>query len=62
MKDEVTQLVDRLVGKLLHPCVSVIRQSPTEQTTPATLAKAFESVRLSFKPEPSGELPHAHRP
>ena len=62
MKDEVTQLVDRLVGKLLHPCVSVIRQSPTEQTTPATLAKAFESVRLSFKPEPSGELPRARRP
>ena len=57
IKEDVTQLVDRLVGKLLHPCVCAIRQGATaaataaDQTMPASLAKAFESVRFNFKPQ-----------
>jgi glutamyl-tRNA reductase len=46
-REEVAQLVDRLVGKLLHPCVSAIRQGTSEPAT-ATLARAFESMRVSF--------------
>jgi glutamyl-tRNA reductase len=52
-REEVAQLVDRLVAKLLHPCVSAIRQGTTE-AAPVTLAKAFESMRLSFGARDSG--------
>jgi glutamyl-tRNA reductase len=50
-RDEVAQLVDRLVGKLLHPCVAAIRQGSTEPAT-ATLPRAFESLRLNFATRP----------
>jgi hypothetical protein len=42
----VAQLVDRLVGKLLHPCVSAIR----EGTAQARLSEVLETERLSFAP------------
>jgi glutamyl-tRNA reductase len=45
-RDEVAQLVDRLVGKLLHPCVSAIR----EGTAQARLSEVLETERLSFAP------------
>jgi len=40
-KDEVAQLVDRLVGKLLHPCVSAIRQGTS--LPPQHVGGVFES-------------------
>ncbi len=33
-KDEVAQLVDRLVGKLLHPCVAAIREGTNNNVDP----------------------------
>jgi len=44
---EVTQLVDRLVGKLMHPCVSAVRQQSMSASA-ATLAEAFHTTRMSF--------------
>jgi glutamyl-tRNA reductase len=58
-REEVAQLVDRLVGKLLHPCVAAIRQGSTEPAT-ATLPKAFESLRISFSSRPNLEPALAH--
>jgi glutamyl-tRNA reductase len=57
-RDEVAQLVDRLVGKLLHPCVSAIRQG-TSEPAPATLSKAFESMRVSFGTRATGTMESA---
>jgi glutamyl-tRNA reductase len=46
-KDAVEQLADRLVAKLMHPCVSTMRQESMASSA-ATLAEAFRAVRLSF--------------
>jgi glutamyl-tRNA reductase len=46
-QDEVAQLVDRLVGKLLHPCVSAIREGTASAGT-AHVGDVLESGRLSF--------------
>jgi glutamyl-tRNA reductase len=46
-RDEVAQLVVRLVGKLLHPCVSAIREG-TAKVAPARLSEVLETERLSF--------------
>jgi glutamyl-tRNA reductase len=46
-KDEVAQLVDRLVGKLLHPCVSAIREG-TANAGAAHVGDVLEESRLSF--------------
>ena len=40
-RDEVRQLVDRLVGKFLHPCLATIRSG-------TDLVQAFRAMRLSF--------------
>ena len=45
-RDAVNQLVDRLVGKLMHPCVSAARQGSA-----TTLADAFRATRISFSPD-----------
>jgi len=46
-KDEVEQLVDRLVGKLLHPCVAAIRQG-TQQAPPNRLPEVLKGEGLLF--------------
>ena len=47
-QDEVTQLVDRLVGKLLHPCVSAIRQGT--QSPPRRIFAGSSKARRSRSP------------
>lgn len=47
-KDEVQQLVDRLIGKFLHPCVATIR-AQSHTTTSTQLAEGFRSLRLTFE-------------
>jgi glutamyl-tRNA reductase len=46
-QSEVSQLVDRVVGKLMHPCVSAVRQQSMAESA-VTLAEAFHTTRLSF--------------
>lgn len=53
-RGQVSELVDRLVGKFLHPCVATIRQGAAEMSS-ATLAEAFHSMRLSFEAK-SGQV------
>jgi glutamyl-tRNA reductase len=52
-KDEVTQLVDRLVGKLLHPCVSAIRQGTS--LPPQHVRGVFETETLTLSGAPALE-------
>ena len=47
----VEQLADRLVGKLMHPCVRAVRQYRSFDSA-ETLADAFHGVRLGFAPTP----------
>jgi glutamyl-tRNA reductase len=51
-RDAVGQLVERLVGKLMHPCVSTMRGeggvAPGAGRTAEMLAEAFHATRLSF--------------
>jgi glutamyl-tRNA reductase len=53
-KDEVAQLVDRLVGKLLHPCVSAIRDG-TASAGPAHVGDLLENSRFTFAPSAVAE-------
>ena len=46
-QDAVTQLADRLVAKLMHPCVATVRQEASFDSA-AALADAFHDTRLSF--------------
>ncbi|MGE5609523.1 MAG: glutamyl-tRNA reductase [Bacillota bacterium] len=46
-KQAVQQLVDRVVGKLMHPCVSAVRQTSMTESA-ATLAAAFRATRMGF--------------
>jgi len=46
-REAVEQLADRLVSKLMHPCVSAVRR-PSFTDSAATLAEAFRATRLSF--------------
>jgi glutamyl-tRNA reductase len=47
-REEVVQLVDRLVGKFLHPCLATIRSG-------ADLAEAFRALRLNFETQKGGQ-------
>ena len=46
-RDAVTQLADRLVAKLMHPCVATVRKDVSFDSA-AALADAFHDTRLSF--------------
>jgi glutamyl-tRNA reductase len=46
-RDAVRQLADRLVGKLMHPCVATVRRESSFDSA-AALADAFRDTRLSF--------------
>ena len=46
-RDAVTELADRLVGKLMHPCVAAVRREASFDSA-AALADAFHDTRLSF--------------
>jgi glutamyl-tRNA reductase len=55
-RDQVHQLVDRLVGKLLHPCVSAIRERGSgkvddDVASEHPLVSAFQAMRLNFGPD-----------
>jgi glutamyl-tRNA reductase len=56
-REQVHQLVDRLVGKLLHPCVSAIRArggtvtADDRVTSDDSLVSAFRAMRLNFAPD-----------
>ena len=43
----VTQLAERIVAKLMHPCVCTVRQHSTSDSV-AALAEAFHGTRLNF--------------
>lgn len=43
----VEQLADRIVNKLMHPCVCTVRQHSTSDSV-AALAEAFHGTRLNF--------------
>jgi glutamyl-tRNA reductase len=47
-KEEVAQLVDRLVGKLLHPCVSAIRERAASATSNG-IEEELDEQRLIFQ-------------
>jgi glutamyl-tRNA reductase len=48
-RDAVEQLADRLVAKLMHPCVRTMRESLVTQNNAAeALAEAFHSTRTSM--------------
>jgi glutamyl-tRNA reductase len=53
-QEEVRQLVDRLVGKFLHPCLATIRSG-------TDLAEAFRAMRLSFEAQKRGQECPPHR-
>jgi len=57
-KGEVSQLVDRVVGKLMHPCVSAVRHESMAESA-GTLADAFHSTRMSFDGANSGGKPQS---
>ena len=46
-RDAVAELADRLVGKLMHPCVATVRREASFNSA-AALADAFRDTRLSF--------------
>ena len=46
-RDAVSQLADRLVAKLMHPCVATVRREASFDSA-AALADAFRDTRLSF--------------
>lgn len=46
-RDAVTQLAERIVGKLMHPCVTSLRQAATGGSALA-LVEAFRATRMSF--------------
>ena len=46
-REAVEMLADRIVAKLMHPCVSTVRQHSTAPAG-AALAEAFHGARLSF--------------
>jgi glutamyl-tRNA reductase len=50
-QDEVTQLVDRLVGKLLHPCVSAIRQGTSPPATHIRGVFEGQAIAVAGAPE-----------
>jgi glutamyl-tRNA reductase len=58
-REGVTQLVDRLVAKFMHPCVSAIRQGAGEGAESGTLVQAFRAMRLTFTGEGRGGCTHA---
>lgn len=47
-KDEVAQLVDRLVGKLLHPCVGAIRERAASVSS-KDITEELDEQRLIFQ-------------
>jgi len=47
-RDAVAQLAERLVAKLMHPCVSTMRQQAAS-SPPTALADAFRALRLGFE-------------
>jgi len=49
-KDEVSQLVDRLVGKLMHACVAALRERAAN-VSPDGMAGEFENLHLTFATE-----------
>jgi glutamyl-tRNA reductase len=51
-KQAVSQLADRLVGKLMHPCVCAVRQP--NRFDGAVLAEAFHGVRIGFDSRTAG--------
>ena len=46
-REAVGQLADRIVGKLMHPCVATVRRGGSFDSA-AALADAFHDTRLSF--------------
>jgi glutamyl-tRNA reductase len=51
-KEAVSQLADRLVGKLMHPCVCAVRQQ--NRFDGSVLAEAFHGVRIGFASHTAG--------
>jgi glutamyl-tRNA reductase len=47
-KEAVEQLADRLVAKLMHPCVSTVRREALSESA-THLAAAFHSTRMDFE-------------
>ena len=52
-REAVEQLADRLVGKLMHPCVCTVRQQKMTNSA-AILAEAFRATRMSFDMKEGG--------
>ncbi len=46
-RDAVEQLADRLVAKLMHPCVSAVRRQSMSESA-SMLAEAFHTTRIAF--------------
>ena len=43
-REEVEQFVDRLIGKFMHPCVSVLRRQQSSDSAATFLARAFRAA------------------
>lgn len=52
-KEAVQQLVDKIVAKLMHPCVSAVRQQASTESG-RLLADAFHTIRISFDDRGTG--------
>ena len=51
-REAIEQFVDRLVGKFMHPCVSVLRRQQRAESG-VFLANAFRAAAAAMQPKES---------
>jgi glutamyl-tRNA reductase len=60
-QQSIEEMAQRLVGKLMHPCVLAVRQEAKSAPT-RVLASAFQALRAGFSPENASKEGSACRP